>query len=85
MAAVIDNPILDRFAGRLRLSRVALGMSTEDLAKKVGCSRQHISKIESGSVNLTLLKASNLAEAVGRELNELLGGRFVLDENGGMK
>lgn len=83
--AVKTNPILERFAGRLHLSRVALGMSAGDLGKVIGCSRQYISRIETGSVNLTLAKADELAKAVGRELNELLGGKFVLDENGGMK
>jgi L-asparaginase/Glu-tRNA(Gln) amidotransferase subunit D/transcriptional regulator with XRE-family HTH domain len=46
---------------RLRISK---GFSQENLAKSIGAARGYISMIESGKVNVTLLKISELAKAL---------------------
>jgi len=50
---------------KLRMARLALGLSQSELAKMSGCSRALISMIENGYVLPRPALAARIAEAVG--------------------
>lgn len=56
---------------RLKVARVELGMSQEDLAKTVGVTRQTIGTIENGSYNPTLNLCIDICKATNKTLNDL--------------
>ena len=56
---------------RLKIARIELDMSQEDLAKAVGVTRQTIGAIENGSYNPTLRLCIEICRATGRTLNDL--------------
>ena len=56
---------------RLKIARIALDMSQDDLAKAVGVTRQTIGAIENGSYNPTLRLCIQICKATGRTLNDL--------------
>ncbi|MGI6510300.1 MAG: helix-turn-helix transcriptional regulator [Erysipelotrichaceae bacterium] len=56
---------------RLKVARVELGMSQEDLAKAVGVTRQTIGAIENGSYNPTLNLCIDICKATNKTLNDL--------------
>jgi len=56
---------------RLKLARVACDISQEELAQKVGVTRQTIGMIESGNYNPTLKLCIAICKALGKTLDEL--------------
>lgn len=56
---------------RMKLARVALDLTQQDLAKAVGVSRQTISMIEAGSHNPTLNLCIDICKALATDLNTL--------------
>lgn len=56
---------------RLKAARAALDMSQQDLAARVGVSRQTISAIEKGDYNPTINLCIAICQAVGKTLNDL--------------
>jgi putative transcriptional regulator len=56
---------------RLKIARIEMDMSQEDLAKAVGVTRQTIGAIENGSYNPTLKLCIEICRATGRTLNDL--------------
>jgi len=50
---------------KLRMARLALGLSQSELAENAGCSRALISMIENGYVLPRPAMAARIAEAVG--------------------
>ena len=56
---------------KLKSARAALDMSQQDLADKVGVSRQTISAIEKGDYNPTINLCIAICKAVGKTLNDL--------------
>lgn len=63
---------------RLKVARVELGMSQEDLAKAVGVTRQTIGAIENGSYNPTLNLCIDICKTTNKTLNDLF---WEEDEN----
>lgn len=61
---------------RLKMARMAYDLSQEELAKKVGVTRQTIGLIELGKYNPTL----NLCIAICKALNKTLDDLFWDDE-----
>ena len=59
---------------RIRELRTAGGLRQEDLAERVGVSRQTIISIENGRYNPSLELARRLSKALGS--SEILGGLF---------
>lgn len=57
--------IVSMQASRLRLARVALSLSQDELATRSGCSRALISMIENGYVVPRPATAARIAEALG--------------------
>ena len=56
---------------RLRLARVEKMMSQQDLADRVGATRQTIGLIEKGNYNPTLNLCIRIARALDRTLDQL--------------
>ncbi len=58
---------------KLKSARAALDLSQQDLADKVGVSRQTISAIEKGDYNPTINLCRAICRVLGRTLDELFG------------
>jgi len=56
---------------RMKLARVELDLSQEQLAQKVGAARQTISLIEAGKFNPSLNLCLSICWALGKTLDEL--------------
>lgn len=66
---------------RVKDMRTQRGMTQEDLADRVGVSRQTIISIESGRYNPSILLAYKLASTFGTLIEEL----FLCSEQAGME
>ena len=56
---------------RMKRARKAIGLSQEELARKIGVSRQTINMIERGDYNPTLKLCIQLCHALGPTLDAL--------------
>ena len=56
---------------RMKLARVAMDLSQEQLAEKVGVTRQTIGMIEAGKFNPSLNLCVSICRALGKTLDEL--------------
>lgn len=56
---------------KLKAARAALDISQQELADKVGVSRQTISAIEKGDYNPTIRLCIAICKAVGKTLDDL--------------
>ena len=56
---------------KLKSARAALDLSQQDLADKVGVSRQTINAIEKGDYNPTINLCRALCKALGKTLDEI--------------
>ena len=56
---------------RLKAARAALDLSQQQLAERVGVSRQTISAIEKGDYNPTIKLCLAICRALGKTLDEL--------------
>lgn len=56
---------------KLKIARIEMDLTQEDLANKVGVSRQTIGLIEAGKYNPSLNLCRNLAKAVNKTLDDL--------------
>ncbi|QND51827.1 helix-turn-helix transcriptional regulator [Phyllobacterium sp. 628] len=65
--------IKKRFGLAVKERRIALGISQEELAMRIGADQAYISRIEAGQMNVTLETAEQVAEAVQSNVAELLG------------
>lgn len=63
---------------RLRLARLAGGLSQEQLAARAGVSRQAVAGIEAGRFDPSLRVALDLAGALGRSVEDLFANPAVL-------
>jgi putative transcriptional regulator len=65
----------DRFAHfgqAVRRHRKALGLSQDALARRAGCERQSVNRVENGAYSPSLDRCYRLADALGVRLEELL-------------
>ncbi len=62
---------------KLREIRAQLGITQEELAKKVGVSRQTINYIERGKYKPTVILALKIAKVLNKNVEEI----FVLEES----
>ena len=60
-----------RLENRLKVARAELGLSQEQLADLAGVTRQTISSIETGQYCPSALLAFQLAERLGKRVDEL--------------
>ena len=56
---------------KLKSARAALDLSQQDLAKRVGVSRQTINAIEKGDYNPTIKLCREICKVLGKTLDEL--------------
>lgn len=56
---------------RLKSARAAMDMSQQELADRVGVSRQTISAIEKGDYNPTINLCISICKVLGKSLDEL--------------
>jgi putative transcriptional regulator len=61
---------------KLKLARVALDLSQEELADKVGVTRQTINMIEKGNYNPSLNLCIAICRALNKTLDEFFGGEI---------
>ena len=65
------EPIYIRLAQRIKELRLKTGMTQRTLASKVGLSRVSIVNIEAARQRVSLVKAEQIASALGVQLSEL--------------
>jgi transcriptional regulator with XRE-family HTH domain len=68
------HPAEDRrrsFGDRVRLLRVAAGLSQEELADRSGLHRTYISSVERGQRNISLANIHSIADALSIDVREL--------------
>lgn len=58
---------------KMKSARAALDLSQQELADKVGVSRQTISAIEKGDYNPTINLCKAICKVLGKNLDELFG------------
>lgn len=56
---------------KLKAARAGMDLSQQDLAKKVGVSRQTISAIEKGDYNPSIHLCISICKTLGKSLDEL--------------
>ena len=56
---------------KLKAARAGLDLSQDDLAKKVGVSRQTISAVEKGDYNPTIKLCISICKALGKTLDDI--------------
>lgn len=56
---------------KIKLARIAMNLSQEELAKEVNVTRQTIGLIEAGNYNPTLKLCVNISKALNKTLNDL--------------
>jgi transcriptional regulator with XRE-family HTH domain len=64
------------FAHNFRVARVKAGMRQEDIATAVGVTSTYVTRVESGSENLTIDQMKRLSDAVKQSLLDLLRRDF---------
>ena len=62
---------------RLKVARAELNLTQEELAQRIGVSRQSINAIESGRYVPSTVLALKMAQVFGKNVEEI----FMLDEN----
>ena len=62
---------------RLKVARAEMDLTQEELAQRVGVSRQSINAIESGRYVPSTVLALKMAQVFGKPVEEI----FMLDEN----
>jgi transcriptional regulator with XRE-family HTH domain len=68
------HPAHDRrraFGDRLRVLRLEVGISQEELADRAGLHRTYVSSVERGQRNITLSNIHALADALGVDVRSL--------------
>lgn len=66
-----QDPVLIALGSAIRAARSARGISQEDLAHRAEIDRAHMSKIERGSINPTVMSMVRLAGVMEMTLTEL--------------
>ena len=67
------SPAALAFGARLRVLRLAAGLSQQDLAVRAGCSRGYVGHLEQGRSLPHRKTIYALARALGADVRELLG------------
>lgn len=67
----VKSQVLIDFGDAVRSRRMALGISQEDFAEKVGVHRTYIGMIERAEKNITLENIEKIASALGVGISDL--------------
>jgi len=68
----LPSSLSKALGSRVRGLRVALGLSQERLARKLGMDRGDLSRLEAGKANPTMARVAHLAAALGCEPSDLM-------------
>ena len=71
------------FGRNMRRWRLAAGLSQEAVAERMGVDRAHVSSMERGQQNVTLLTVWQAAQALGRTAAEFLDDEAAAVAAGG--
>ncbi len=63
--------VRERFGYAVKVRREELGLTQEDLADRAGIHRTHLSDVERGTRNLSLVNIERLAGALSVSMSEL--------------
>ncbi|MBR6253964.1 MAG: helix-turn-helix transcriptional regulator [Clostridiales bacterium] len=66
---------------KLKAARAAMDMSQQELAEKVGVSRQTINSIEKGDYNPTIRLCIAICKVLGKTLDELFWDEDTSEDN----
>ncbi len=69
-----DLGVQKEFGRRVREQRLALGLTQETLAARVGCHWSYVGQVENGRRNASLLNLVRLAQGLSIDPGELLAG-----------
>ncbi len=69
-----DEPILRRFGAAVRQRREAIGLSREAFAAALGTDAKNLYRLEAGTENVGLMRATRIASALGVSLHDLVCG-----------
>lgn len=67
-----DEPILQRVGANLRAWRIRHGLTRDELGERIGTDGKNLYRLESGTENLTLVRAQRIAQALGLRVEDLL-------------
>lgn len=70
--SIVRMDIREIFGRNLRRFRLQAGLSQEAVAERMGVDRAHVSSMERGQQNVTLLTLWHAAQAVGATAADLL-------------
>lgn len=62
-----------RFSENMKAARLLKGITQEQLAQKLGVTRQGVQKIESGKHSVLLETVCRVADALGADVRDLVG------------
>ncbi|MDR6565470.1 helix-turn-helix domain-containing protein [Chitinophaga ginsengisegetis] len=72
MAKNADNIILVEIGNRIAALRNERGITLRALADEIDSDNAHISKIEKGKINVTIISLYKIANALGVDISALL-------------
>lgn len=72
MRIMDKNPTLVKFGKNVKVQRMILRLSQEQLAEKAGVHRTYIGMIERAEKNITLCNMDKIAKALNVEIKDLL-------------
>jgi len=67
-----EKKLLEIFGFNLKIERIKLKLSQEQLAEIVDLSKTYISNVETAKHNISLINAYKLSRAVNKSIEELL-------------
>lgn len=68
---LIYYPYMTTNRNKIKDIREKKGLTQEEVAKKAGMSANYFAKIERGTINTTINKASNIAKALGVDISDI--------------
>ena len=73
---MLDTEALKLIGGNIRTIREAQGVSSRELAGKIGMINSNFNKIERGKHNISVMRIIGIARALGVSLNEIFEGTY---------
>ncbi len=67
----MSKTTLEQFGEKVRLERIKLGLSQEELAARAGVHRTYIGMIERAEKNITLANIKKIAHALSIKISDL--------------
>lgn len=67
-----EQAILKNFGFNLKMARMKLKMTQDDIVEHTGFSKSYVSNVEGGKHNISLINALKLANLVNKNINDLI-------------